>query len=267
MQLLTPLVPDPTAPLARANPVAKLGAALVLMAGMFVSLDGVTALVVLAVLLGLLPFSGLPVPTLLGRARLLGFAAASVFLANILLAAEQAGPTLLAIGPLRIGADTAVSAAGLGLRILAIAGAGVLATATSQPTDLADALVQQLRLPSRFAIGTLAAMRLLPLMSREWQTIGMARRARGVDAGRNPLAAAGLFGGRLLALLVGAVRRGSRMAMAMEARGFGVGRCRTSARPQRMQRTDWALLLGSAVVAGVAIAVSVALGTWRPLFG
>lgn len=110
-------------------------------------------------------------------------------------------------------------------------------------------------------------MRLLPLMAREWQTIGMARRARGVDAGRNPLAAVRLFGGRLLALLVGAVRRGSRMAMAMEARGFGSARRRTSARVQRMRSTDWALLFGSVVVAGVAIGVSLALGTWRPLFG
>ena len=43
MQLLTPLVPDPRAPLARANPVAKLGAALLLLVALFASLDGVTA--------------------------------------------------------------------------------------------------------------------------------------------------------------------------------------------------------------------------------
>lgn len=267
MQLVTPLTADPSAPLARANPVAKLGAALLLMAGMFVSLDGVTALVVLVVVVALLPLGGLPTSILLGRARLLGLAALSIFLANILFAAEQVGPTIVGIGPLRIGAETAVSAAGLGLRILAIAGAGILATVTSQPTDLADSLVQQLHVPPRFAIGVLAALRLLPLMAREWQTIGMARRARGVDAGRNPLAAIGLFGGRLLTLLVGAIRRGSRMAMAMDARGFGATDCRTSARLQRMRGTDWALLLGALVAAAIAIGISIALGTWRPLFG
>src|SRR5688500_20387854 len=55
MQLLTPLVPDPSAPLARANPVAKLGAALVLLIVLFGSLDGVTALVVLLGLAAVLP--------------------------------------------------------------------------------------------------------------------------------------------------------------------------------------------------------------------
>ena len=42
MQLLTPLVPDPGAPLGRANPVAKLVAALALLIVLFASLDGVT---------------------------------------------------------------------------------------------------------------------------------------------------------------------------------------------------------------------------------
>ena len=55
MQLLTPLVPDESALLARANPVAKLGAALIVLVVLFVSLDGVTAGVVLATLLALTP--------------------------------------------------------------------------------------------------------------------------------------------------------------------------------------------------------------------
>ena len=35
MRLLVPIIPNPAAPLARANPVAKLAAALVIMAGIF----------------------------------------------------------------------------------------------------------------------------------------------------------------------------------------------------------------------------------------
>ena len=62
-----------------------------------------------------------------------------------------------------------------------------------------------------------AAARLAPLRHRrrwrrsaccrsspqEWQTLGLARRARGVDAGRIPLVAVRLFAGKLLSLLVG----------------------------------------------------------------
>jgi energy-coupling factor transport system permease protein len=174
---------------------------------------------------------------------------------------------VLAVGPIRIGAETLTNGLGLAVRLLAIALAGILATATSQPTALADALVQQLRVSPRFAIGALAALRLLPLLATEWQTIGMARRARGVEAGRNPVAAVRLFAGRLLALLVGAIRRGSRMAAAMEARGFGALPCRTVARVQRMGQLDWTLIAGAVALSAIAVGVSVALGTWRPLFG
>ena len=267
MQLLTPLVPDPSALLARANPVAKLGAALVLLIALFGSLDGVTALIVLAGLAGALSVSGLSLRTLVGRAWLVGLAAVSIGVVNVVFAAEQAGPTLVAIGPIRIGADTMVDGLGLASRLVAIALAGILATATSQPTELADALVQQLRVSPRFAIGALAALRLLPLLAAEWQTIAMARRARGVESGRSPLAALRLFTGQLLSLLVGAVRRGSRMALAMEARGFGAMPCRTVARVQRMTPGDWAWIGAAAALAAVAIGTSLALGTWRPLLG
>jgi energy-coupling factor transport system permease protein len=63
------------------------------------------------------------------------------------------------------------------------------------------------------------------------------------------------------------VRRGSRMALAMEARGFGALPSRTVARVQRMRRVDWAWMAGATALAGLAIGVSLALGTWRPLLG
>ena len=267
MQLVTPLAPDPAAPLARANPVAKLGAALIVMIALLASLDAVTALVVLAVLVALIPFSGLSPRALLGRFWLIGVTALSIAVVNVLFAPEQLGPIVLSLGPISIGAETLVSGIGLALRLLAVALAGLLATATTQPTDLADSLVQQLRVSPRFAIGALAALRLLPIMATEWQTIAMARRARGVDAGRNPFVAVGLFGGQMLSLLVRAVRRGGRMALAMEARGFGALPCRSAARIQLMRPADWGLLLGALVVGLGAVAVSVALGTWRPLLG
>lgn len=267
MQLLVPLTPDPAAPLARANPVAKLAAALVLLLALFASLDGVTALIILGVLAALLTVSGLSPGTLVGRAWLIALAAVSVGIFNVVFAAEQLGPIVVAVGPIRIGAETLTNGLGLAVRLLAIALAGLLAAATTQPTDLADALVQQLRVSPRFAVGALAALRLLPLLAREWQTISMARRARGVDAGRNPIAGVRLWAGQVMALLVGAIRRGSRMARAMEARGFGAMPCRTVARVQRMRGSDWGWIVGAIVLAAAAIGISVALGTWRPLIG
>ncbi|MBA3586380.1 MAG: energy-coupling factor transporter transmembrane protein EcfT [Chloroflexi bacterium] len=267
MQLLTPIVPNPAAPLGRANPVAKLAAALVLLVALFASLDGVTAGVVLLGLAALLPFSGLSPRTLLVRAWPVGIAAISIGAFNVLFAGEQLGPIAVDLGPFRIGAETLVDGFGIALRLLAIALAGLLATATSDPIDVADALIQQLKVSPRFAIGVLAALRLLPLLAQEWNILGMARRARGVEAGRSPIAAIRLFAGRLLSLLVGAIRRGSRMALAMEARGFGASPCRSVARPQRMRSADWGWIMGAVALAAAAIAISLALGTWRSLFG
>lgn len=266
MRLLTPLVPDATAPLARANPVAKLAAAGVLLVALFASLDAVTAAIVLGGAVVAVPFSGLVPRDLVARAWLIGLAAVSIGVFNVLFAAEQLGPIVVELGPLRIGAETIVNGLGLALRLLAIVLAGLLATATTQPTDLADSLVQQLGVSPRFAIGVLAAVRLLPMMSDEWQTIAMARRARGVDAGRSPIAAARLFAGQLLALLVSAVRRATRMALAMEARGFGAAPCRTSARVHRIRPSDVGWIAAAVALATVAIGISLALGTWRPLF-
>lgn len=267
MRLLTPVVPDRTAPLGRANPLAKLAAALALMLVLFASLDGVTASLILLVLLALLPASGVGAGALLGRSWLILLAAISVGVLNTLLAPAQTGPTVLEIGPMRIGAETAVTGIGLAVRLVAIALAGLLATASTDPVDLADALVQQWRVSPRFAVGALAAMRLLPSLAREWQTIGLARRARGVDAGRSPVAAVRLAGGRLLALLVGAIRRATRMAVAMESRGLGAQPCRTVARPQRMRPADWGWIIGAVLVGAGAVGISVALGTWRFLLG
>ena len=267
MRLLVPILPNAAAPLVRANPVAKLAAALVILVALFASLDAVTAAVMLLGLVALVPVAGLPVRGLVARLWPVGIVAVAIGVLNVLFAAEQTGPTIVDLGPLQIGAWTLANGAGLALRLLAIVLAGVLATATSEPIDMADALVQQLRVSPRFAIGVLAALRLLPLLAQEWQTLGMAHRARGVDAGRSPVAALRLFGGKLLSLLVGVVRRAARLASAMEARGFGALPCRSTARPQRMRASDWAWIGGALALAAAAVGTSIALGTWRPLVG
>ena len=254
-------------PLQRANPVAKLLAALVLLVVLFASIDAVTAAIVLCALLALILVSGLPASLIVARAWLIVLLAIAVGAFNVLFAAEQLGPTVVAIGPLEIGAETLASGIGLALRLVAIFLAGILATATSEPTEVADALVQQARVSPRFAIGVLAALRLVPLLAREWRTIGLARRARGVEAGRSPVAAVRLFAGRVMALLVAAIRRASRMAVAMEARGFGARDCRTISRPQRITAGDMGWVVGAVALGAIAIGTSVALGTWRPLIG
>jgi energy-coupling factor transport system permease protein len=238
--------------LARANPAAKILAAGLLGVGLLVAVDPVTAAVALAVELVALRLGGVPLGLLARRAWPLALSAAGVGITNVLLG-EGGSPEIAGLGA--------------ALRVIAVALPGVAILLTVDPTDLADSLVQQWRVPPRFAYGALAALRLLPLLAGEWRTIALARRARGADPGRNPLARVRAFAGQVFTLLVGAVRRGTRLALAMDARGFDSTAERTVARPQRVRATDRWLVVGAAAVPVFAVLTSAAIGTFRPLWG
>lgn len=267
MQLLEALSADPTAFLARANPLAKIGAGLVVMLAAFLTTDPLTPTLLLGAELAILPATGIRAAAFARRLWPLLVAAVGVGIFNALLAGDPRGEPIFSVGPLVATTASVATGIALAIRLLAIVGAGVLAFVATEPTDLADALLQQLRLSPRLAVAALAALRALPILADEWQTIGLARRARGVDPGRSPSAALSLFAGRLLTLLVRAIRRATQMAAAMDARGLGARECRGVARPQRMAGGDW-LLLGGATLAAVAASVaSVAAGSWRFLLG
>jgi energy-coupling factor transport system permease protein len=266
VSVLVPLAPDPEAALSRRNPVAKLTAAGIVTVAMLVSLDPVTPAVLLLIEAAALPFSGVRLGTLLRRSWPLLLGIAGVVVANLV--AVQGGEVLVEIGPLDVTTEAVESAAAVALRLLALTLPGIVVLAATDPMDLADALVQRWRVPARFAYGALAALRLLPLLSGDWHMIGRARRARGLDPGRSPVAHLRAFGGQVFAVLVAAVRRGVRLAAAIDARGFGAtGVARTVARPQPMRPADWLLVAATAVTVAGAITVSVAVGTWRPPFG
>jgi energy-coupling factor transport system permease protein len=241
MRLLEPLVPDPGAPLAQLHPIAKIVAALIL------TVDLVTSGIVVAAVLVAARFSGLPPRSLAARAAPLLIGAASLGVFNAVLSQSPA------------------AGAAIALRVIGISLAGMLAVATIDPTDLADALVEHAHAPSRFVVGALAAFRLFPLFSREWDVLGLARRARGIEADRTFVDRALAFPGRALGLLVAAIRRATRLALAMDARGFGSRDCRTLARPRALTLRDGALVAGALLLATAATSISVALGTWRPL--
>jgi energy-coupling factor transport system permease protein len=260
-----PPVADATAPLARRNPVAKLAAAAVLSLALVCTLDPVTPAFALVAELALLPLFGMHYRELARRCLPLLVSALGIVVSLVLFAGGRAGNVLVPLGPVTVTTGVLTGALALGLRVFAVALPGVVVFATTDPTDLADSLVQQLKAPPRFAVGALAAFRLLPLLGDEWELLTLARRARGVDTGRNPVARLRLFASTAFALLVGAIRRGTRLAVAMDARGFDSGVPRSIARPQRFGRADTALILGAAALAGGVLAASVALGAFRPL--
>jgi energy-coupling factor transport system permease protein len=238
-------------PLGRINPVAQLGATAVVTLVLLTSLDVVTPAVVVAVELCLLPAAGLTAPgDLWRRTWPLLVGASSVGVVNVLLSDDA----------------SAVTGVGLGLRVVGLALPGVLLVASTDPVRLADALTLHWRVSTRFAFGALAALRLVPLLVAEFESVRLARRTRGVEAGRNPVARIRLVAGIAFTLLVGAVRRGSRLATAMDARGFDSGIPRTNARGSRLHLRDAVFVTGAVVVCAVAVGLSVTTGAWDPVF-
>ena len=247
--------------LSRANPVVKLLGALLITLVIVVSADPVTNGVALAGQLVLLAGVGL------GPRRLLAtlwpvLAAALVSGWGTAMLSPEGGPVLLHLGWVTVTTGSLAAGGAIALRGLAIALPGITVLLTTDPTDLADGLAQTLKLPARFVLAALAAMRLVEVMITEWSILAAARRARGAGGHRGPLGRVKEFGGQAFTLLLQSLRRATRLAMTMEARGFGAGP-RTWARTPRCSRVD--LLVGGAVVltAVGALAVSLALGTHR----
>ena len=244
-----------------ANPLSTLGAAVAVTAAVLLTVDWVSASVVLAGELLLLPLLRIHPWTLLTRIWPL-IIAAGIGAYGTALLAEKTGAVLLDAGPILFTTDSVTAGIAIGLRGLAIALPGIFLLVSTDPTDLADALAQRLHLPARFVLGALAAMRLVGLLLEEWRTLGLARHARGADAAGGPLGRLRNFLGQGLALLVQAIRRATRLAVAMEARGFGSGE-RTWARTSTFSLIDvWVLLYGVGLAAA-AVAAAVAAGTFN----
>lgn len=231
--------------LGRTNPLVKLGIALVWLIGLGLTLDVRPPLILVFVaLVAGLQLGSIQPAVLARRLAPLGLAALGIALTNVVFSNHNPDPfatELLRIGPLRITAEAAAAAAGLGARIVSIVSVGAVFALTTDATRLIDSLVQLAHVSPRFAYGALAAYQAVPRLAEDLATLRSARRLRGLG-GWHPR----LFVG----LLVRAIRHADQLAIAMDARGFGSGP-RTTYRP-----IAWTTL--DAVVAGAALVILVA---------
>lgn len=240
------------------NPVTKLVLAVLLSVPLFASIDVTSALAAILLQLLCLPLTGLRLTTVLKRLLPIAIFAPIAGM-SMLLYAEPAGRIYWTFGFATISEDSITLAIAVSLRVIALGLPTILLFGGTDPTELADALAQVARLPSRFVLGILAGTRMLGLFLDDWRTMRLARRARGVGD-RGVLRR---FFSMAFVLLVFAVRRGSKLALAMEARGFGSGIPRTWSRPSRLHPRDAVALIGGIAIMALALAAAVALGTFR----
>ncbi|WIE80706.1 ATP-binding cassette domain-containing protein [Curtobacterium sp. MCSS17_016] len=240
------------------QPVASLIGVLALGVCLVLSLDVVSAAVALALELALLPLLRLPVRTLLLRLAPV-LLAVPLTAVSIALYGRPSGREWFDLGFAHVTDGSLTLALATALRVLAVGVPAIALFVRVDPTDLADGLAQVLRLPARFVLGALAAVRMMTLLVDDWRQLAMARRARGLaDSGRLRRGATMAF-----ALLVLALRRATTLAVAMESRGFGAPGRRTWARVARFAGPEWAMVAVLVGIGVVSIAVAVSVGTWR----
>jgi energy-coupling factor transport system permease protein len=242
----------------RVNPVAKLAAAFLLALTLVLTLDWVSASVALLLESVLFFWAGVPWKQFWLR-TLPAWIAAPIVAITITLYGRASGHSYFHWLLIDITTGSITLAIATALRILAIGLPAIVLFITIDPTDLADGLAQVWRLPSRFVLGSLAALRLLGLFMDDWRSLERARRARGIaDRGRIRR-----FGSQAFALLVLSIRRGSKLATAMEARAFGAPIRRTWARESRFGGAEWVLVGIGAFISIAAITASVVSGHWN----
>ena len=230
-------------PLGHASPLLKLLIALVWLVGLAITLRPEPPLALAAVAFAAgITLGGIRPGVLLAAVAPLWIAALGIGTFNAMFSTSNGDPAateLLMLGPVRLTVDAVAHGAALALRVVAIGCVGAVFALTTDPTRLADSLVQQARVPERFAYGALAAYGAIPRFGEDLATLRQARRIRGLGGSWHPRL--------LIGLLVLAIRHGDRMALSMDARAFGSGP-RTSYRQIRWQLLELALAAGSSIV-------------------
>ena len=234
----------------RANPLSLLAAATAIAVGLVARVDALESAIALVAILFLL---------LIGRAltrrsviRLIPVAVAAVFAAiTIALYGESSGFVVWSWGVAEVSEGSLELAMATLIRIAAIATPAVVLFQSVDATRLADALSQKVKLPERFVMGALAALRLVQVLGDDYRQLLLTRRSRGVaDRSRLRRLPRDVF-----SVLVIALRRSRILATAMEARGFGRG-ART-----HFRRSTWSAVDGVIIGAGVVVVIVSRVGS------
>lgn len=137
---------------------------------------------------------------------------------------------------------------------------------TTSPDKLSLAL-EKARIPFEFNFAFITAIRFVPVLADEAQSIMDAQRSRGLELDRgNFLARIRNYIPILLPLIINSIRRSLELAEAMESRAFGATRERTNLYELRMGKSDYATLVLSIISFAVALYARLFLPSLGPVF-
>lgn len=232
-------------PLRGLNPLSKLAVALAYIVAATLVFDaGFQLLLLIAVMVALIALEGVDPITLLRVMAPFALVGFGYLWANLLFP----GSTASYSGSLEAAAlvrDPAVDAGlTLFLRALCFGAISYAFIRTTDPSDFVQALMQRTRLPAHIGFSIFCALQFLPALRDEARQIRMARRMRRQRRvrGWTPLQETA---GLAIPLLASTMRKASRAAISMEARGLQRTMVRTSLRASTFVPADGVFLLCS----------------------
>ncbi|HIE18716.1 TPA: energy-coupling factor transporter transmembrane protein EcfT, partial [Candidatus Bathyarchaeota archaeon] len=127
---------------------------------------------------------------------------------------------------------------------------------TTSP-DMLGLALEQSRIPYELCFAFTTAVRFVPVLAEEAQTIMDAQKARGLEMeGGNFFKRIRNYIPILIPLIVNAIRRSLELAETMESRAWGANRNRTNLYILKMRRKDVLLILISLLILAVSIYIS-----------
>jgi energy-coupling factor transport system permease protein len=244
----------------RLDPRAKFVAVSALAVALFVR-DSFVGLAVYAVAAALAyAISGVPVQWFWRAFKPLLWLVGLTFLAQVVFAP---GTPFFSFWFIHLSWSGIELAAFLSLRLVVLVLAGSVLTLTTAPLALTDGLawlgrpLRRIKVPTdELALMVTIALRFIPTLLVELDTIMRAQRARGADFRSGGLRErARALVPVLIPLFVLSFRRADELALAMEARCYQPGIVRTRLHPLRARRADALLLVVTAAVIAVGLLV------------
>lgn len=154
-----------------------------------------------------------------------------------------------------VKAETLEYAIAMTLRFIVLVESFSIFFLTTSPDHLGLAL-EQSHVPYEFCFAFTTAVRFVPVLAEEAQTIMDAQKARGLELeGGNFLKRIRNYIPILIPLIVSAIRRSLELAEAMESRAWGATKNRTNLYVLQMQRGDFVLLAVTTGILAVAVYV------------
>ncbi|WP_270480031.1 energy-coupling factor transporter transmembrane component T family protein [Collinsella tanakaei] len=232
----------------RLNPVAKLALASGIIIATFLATSYPALVGLLVITLALGAYAGV-------FSRLASLLKVLLPLAAIMLVLQmifaQGGERLVGF----VTSEGLVTGSKACLRLLGVALPLVLVLTVTKLTDLANACVEILHVPYRYAFAFTTALRFVPLFGQEMNAIMEAQTARGVEYDtKNPIKKLQLMLPLCIPLLISSVGKTDATALAAEQRGFYLRTRESSYKRYPLQALDFA-----AIAVAVALIVAGAL--------